>query len=365
MSRISSFTIQGFRGIKELSVENLNLINLIVGDNNTGKTSILEAIQLLRNPLELINAIRVSKCRDVATLSSGISSYENFILMFPKDENNLSLGVSAVCDNSELSCKIKGETSKIYIDSNEYNAFFHRNLKNSDGIANTESEQFVGVIYCNCFGKEIHNNVCLNSLERVSGMPIKKNECMKVTYVSPVGHLQGGIIGQIVKNIEYKEVCVKALQLFDPDIEDILFVKGINNHPVDCIRHKTLGLMPVSMYGDGIKQVLTLANAVAKSNGGIILIDEIETALHKKYYDDIFRFIVKICRRFEVQAFITTHSIEAVDGLLATQDYGIQKTEDEISVITLKREKAKTYARVMSGRDVSQNREDFGFEVRL
>lgn len=123
--------------------------------------------------------------------------------------------------------------------------------------------------------------------------------------------------------------------------------------------------MPLSTYGDGIKKVLVLSNAIARAAGGILLIDEIETAIHKKYYDDIFRFIVKACRAFDVQIFITTHSLEAIDGLLATQDYEEQKTEDSVSVVTLKRERNNTYSRVLPGREVALNREAFGFEVRL
>ena len=123
--------------------------------------------------------------------------------------------------------------------------------------------------------------------------------------------------------------------------------------------------MPLSTYGDGIKKVLVLSNAVAAADGGILLIDEIETAIHRKYYDDIFRFIVKACKTFHVQAFIMTHSIEAIDGLLGTQDYDKQSDEDDITVITLKRENECTYSRVMPGRKVAENREAFGFEVRL
>ena len=80
---------------------------------------------------------------------------------------------------------------------------------------------------------------------------------------------------------------------------------------------------------------------------------------------DIFRFIVKACRTFNVQVFITTHSIEAIDSLLATQDYDIQSKEDAITVVTLRRENHKTYSRVFHGREVFKNREAFGFEVRL
>ena len=62
--QIDKFNIHGFRGIQELTVENLNHINLIVGDNNCGKTSVLEALLLLRNPSNITNTVRVARVRE-------------------------------------------------------------------------------------------------------------------------------------------------------------------------------------------------------------------------------------------------------------------------------------------------------------
>ena len=47
MASIKLIEINGLRGIKKLIVSDLSKINLIVGDNNSGKTTFLEAIQLL------------------------------------------------------------------------------------------------------------------------------------------------------------------------------------------------------------------------------------------------------------------------------------------------------------------------------
>ena len=43
-----SIRIQNFRGLKDLTIENLGRVNLLVGANNVGKTSVLEALALLR-----------------------------------------------------------------------------------------------------------------------------------------------------------------------------------------------------------------------------------------------------------------------------------------------------------------------------
>ena len=149
-------------------------------------------------------------------------------------------------------------------------------------------------------------------------------------------------------------------------LDDIKILKNEQtNRPVEYINHSILGDMPLSTYGDGIKKVLSIANAIAQSANGILLIDEVETAIHSKYYDKIFSFLTMASKHFNVQLFLTTHSIEAIDSLLATQNYDTQDTTDDISVITIKKAEDKTYSRVLSGRQVTKNRESFGFEVRI
>ena len=46
---MESLELDGFRGFEQFRVEVLRRINLLVGTNNSGKTSILEAIRLLRS----------------------------------------------------------------------------------------------------------------------------------------------------------------------------------------------------------------------------------------------------------------------------------------------------------------------------
>lgn len=109
---------------------------------------------------------------------------------------------------------------------------------------------------------------------------------------------------------------------------------------------------------------MSIANGIAQAIGGILLIDEVETSIHSKYYSDIFQFIIKACQQFKVQLFLTTHSIEAIDTLLKTQNYE-NNDKDLINVITFKKEDDKTMVRVLKGKEVYSHRNDFDFEVRL
>ncbi|MCD8221061.1 MAG: AAA family ATPase [Clostridiales bacterium] len=360
---IQSFHIDGFRGIHNLTVDNLNSVNLIVGDNNCGKTSVLEALQLLSAPSQISNLFRVARSRDFILTSGGVSLYENVMCLFPHTESRYEIGIHAIINDRQVDCCIHGEESRIMIVPEETSGEI---FQHSVMLGETEADQFIGSIdyvYANRRGSTpLH----LNTFSKASGVTIGKSSVIRMAYISPSEHLRSNIVSQIVRNDEYKEICIAALQLFDPDIIDILQMKStVGIRVVDYLKHRTLGSMPLSTFGDGVKKVLVLANAIARSANGVLLIDEVETAIHKKYYDDIFRFIVKACRTFHVQVFITTHSIEAVDGLLATQDYHQQTMSDDISVITIKKENRKSYSRILSGREVAENRESFGFEVRL
>jgi len=221
------------------------------------------------------------------------------------------------------------------------------------------------------FGGEQNSNLIeFHVHSKTSGRVLEKNNYLNMVYLSPFNHVRGNIVDNIIR-IEhedtYKEICINVLRLFDNEILDILYLKNDDDYPVEYIKHATLGNMPISTYGDGIKKVLSLANGIAQAVNGVLMIDELETAIHSKYYDDIFRFIVKACKQFQVQVFVTTHNIEAIDGLLATQDYDKQNDSDDISVITFKKDSGdkRTYSRILSGRRVYSNREEFGFEVRL
>ena len=80
---IQNLSIGQYRGIKSLVINNLNNVNIIVGDNNSGKTSLLETIYLLRSPHSFNNVIRSSRLRNIVPFASS-SPYESFVNIFPK-----------------------------------------------------------------------------------------------------------------------------------------------------------------------------------------------------------------------------------------------------------------------------------------
>lgn len=369
---IESLKIGHFRGIHHLTVENLNHVNIIAGDNNSGKTSVLEALLLLRNPNDFTNILRLARMRDMNVFFSGTSVYESFINLFPQDTSRMEITLDAICKGKHVAYRLLGKQKKIMVDPEDiikklYLAKRSRMLRDMDSDM-VEVDAFSGELVYEIAGHGDKLDVEIDAYATTSGREIKRYNYINIVYLSPTDHVRGYVFNRILRNDSYKEICLRILQLFDPAIVDLLILRNEdNNRPTEYIKHATLGNMPLSTYGDGIKKVLSLANGIAQAAGGVLLIDEVETAIHSKYYDDIFGFLVKASIQFDVQVFITTHSIEAIDGLLSTQDYEQQNHKDDISVLTFKKDSSepRTYSRVLAGRHVYANREQFGFEVRL
>lgn len=379
MAKLRSISINKFRGISKLSVDELSHINLIVGDNNCGKTSILEAIQLLRAPHDINNVFRVSRIRDAYTGHSRMPIFDSFVNML-NGNNDRSLSVSCIYDDyinthkfvqHSASVSINGSVKRVMLDINE--------LEKNDRLSYTsqmldpddnEIDEFFGDMTSESILGTYIDPIRINRFTNVTGLAVATQDTIRIQYLSPISHVASYVFNRIIKNEKYKEICIRMLKMFDENIDDLLLLKVESSYKsVEYIKNKLIGLMPLSTYGDGIKKVLSIANAIAQSADGVLLIDEIETAIHSKYYNEIFSFIIKAAVQYNVQLFITTHSIEAVDGLLNTQVINgkYSNENDLIKVITLRKDdiSGKTLSRTLSGKDVYEKRESFNFEVRI
>ena len=103
---IKSIEINQFRAIRKLTVSDFSNINLIVGDNNSGKTTFLEAIQLLFAKSQLSSIKNVLNQRTVLNTNNN-SFYTSFINMFNKEQNKqqLEFDIYAQSDNGLLELK--------------------------------------------------------------------------------------------------------------------------------------------------------------------------------------------------------------------------------------------------------------------
>jgi len=87
-----SISIESFRGLENVKLEGLKQVNLLVGGNNSGKTSILEAIAVLYAGTDVAQWLDVSLVREVRTFASSpdsMSLLDTISWMFPSKDVGL------------------------------------------------------------------------------------------------------------------------------------------------------------------------------------------------------------------------------------------------------------------------------------
>ena len=115
---IEDLDVIRFRGIRDLALRGLNHVNIIAGDNNSGKTSILEAINLLKNPMDLYNLIRTPLMREESNRFYSLSVFDSFMNMLSKDY--LGLRIEAYGEKlGEVAVHLHGEMKEVLIDKNQ------------------------------------------------------------------------------------------------------------------------------------------------------------------------------------------------------------------------------------------------------
>lgn len=371
---IQRLHIEAYRGIVNLSLEELGDINILVGDNNSGKTSVLESLLLLSRPMDFNNVISVSRKRDSYRnlIRFGPDLYESFIYMFNPRNNEMQIAISGEVCHKKVEMLLKGNIEKMLVDIDEIirqSPYLNERIKEGILSDGEEIEGFVGEI--SYFIESAQVSLLGNDLitepvyfhKYIKRIGLNKTQpIIDMHFISTVDHILDNTFRNITRNRNVTEEVVQILKIFDEGIIDLRIAQNDEGRYVQMIEHKSLGSMPISTYGDGIKKVIALANAIVGARNGVLLIDEIETSIHKSAMKKIFSWLVDACEKFDVQLFLTTHSLEAVDELL-NSDKSILDN-NMVKVITLVKKNEQTVARILSAEKALQAREDYNMELR-
>jgi hypothetical protein len=182
-------------------------------------------------------------------------------------------------------------------------------------------------------------------------------------FVSPVSHRTSrqllAAVDQVMEDRSKGEV-INLMKMLADDVDDIEIRSPQGRGAVVYLHHTGIGHVPLSMEGDGMRRALAFASAAALAKNGVLLLDEIETALHPDALAGIFRFLVKVCRVTGVQLFVSTHSLEAVDAMLASvgDDIG------ELVAYHLPARGSSIAAYRLGGKSIHSMRTESGLDLR-
>jgi len=382
MRKLESIHFHQFRGIRDLHLENLGQVNLLVGINNSGKTSVLEGLSIYCHPLDLREWLRIARQREQENRFGQTSILDSIQWLFTK--------LRSYGEKDD-----KPETGKLRIEGS--GAYPVKRLEASyeviEGLRISERKRRRNLIQAEQGEDEIpeiHKGIDLhleiyadsNQLsllgdptfiqdfqlwedDFIGKFPGSGHLNLKTSIVTPSSHRSEANQLRLLSEArfqDFKADVIALLKQVDPriiDIEILLSPDAISSRPNAYIQHEKLGLAPLSTFGDGIRRLLHIALKLASVRGGILLIDELEVTIHTEALQDSFKWLVQWCKQLDVQLFATTHSLEAVDALL-------EVTEFESDLVLHRLEPKETHTRVVR-HDWSRLkllREELGQEVR-
>ncbi len=170
---------------------------------------------------------------------------------------------------------------------------------------------------------------------------------------------------QLVLNPEEKLV-QEALQIVEPRIERIASVRSRINRNSDSRGGFVVRLsdsdrrIPIGSMGDGIWRILGIALATICAEGGVLLIDEIDTGLHFTALSKMWEMIWKTAIRLNVQVFATTHNSDCWMSLATIAN---QESCGENGIRIHRIERGKNTSVVFTDQEIVVAAER-GFEVR-
>ena len=358
------FEIKQFRGIRGLRMKNLGNVNLLLGNNDAGKTSVLEAIKLFESPYSIDAIVRNSRAR-LMNMSLSRDSYtplESLLSLFPFDQEYKYIGLEAGIGGEDCALTVEGELDEVLrpVSEDELRGIMSYPRNKKPMTSEREVLTFYGQI-------QFQNELIpfeIDEFYRSRSMLTKQQVALTpIIYVAPGNHLFNRNISSVFNMSKRQErEIVDLLQLIDPEIEGFKLrpnnmTGGINQ----VIEHTRFGDIPLYTYGDGMKKILSLAANVRNAKDGILLIDEIETSLQASNLQYVFRWLLDACWHFNVQLFVTTHSLESISSLVRC---AVWDSESELACYRLEKDMDQVYAKRFSERDLDSLVNGRGIDVR-
>lgn len=131
------------------------------------------------------------------------------------------------------------------------------------------------------------------------------------TFIGPNG-LDDGVLKSLWEKValsDAKNDVIEAMRIIAPETDDFALLPSDSR--TSSIRVRVRGEeapVPLRTMGDGMNRLFGLGIALVGARDGILLVDEIENGIHWTALPDLWKFILKVAGRLNVQVFATTHS---------------------------------------------------------
>lgn len=347
--RINKIEISGFRGLERLELDELGTFNLLLGANDVGKTSVLEAIFLLAGCANPLLAITIQNWRNFR-----VNDFDDLALFFHDLDVDASIRLAAhssgAIELQELTLSAEQEKIETGIGSqhmaNGGNGSARGAESAGQAVDSSSSAVSVGprVLRYNATVKprKGKSESFSNAIRVASGdniqfaqplNPINK-QTIGCRYVTMAPGYASDVIGDVI--IQKKaERLVEFLKIINPRIETIA-VNGNTTYADTGLDEMT----PLNMFGSGMTRAATILAPCILGNEQVLLIDELENGLHHTAVLSLLKTLLALSHEQGIQIFATTHSIGVLESLQqALREKGFSRHQATTNCYALQRDK--------------------------
>ncbi|MBR4251477.1 MAG: ATP-binding protein [Kiritimatiellae bacterium] len=340
---ISDFHVKGYRGFKHFELERLSRVNVLVGKNNAGKSSLLEAMQLFATGMapRVVQGFAMRRGEigfGGPTREDGSVEMRHFFFghqIF--DGGKIEFGTWNTRFETIVAEKPETVTTSLSEGETAYNGQFPGARYVLETTTFEQGSARVPIMEFYLTSEGLLLAARRNSVKNKAGqslflLPDAQSSSMLAEHWNKV------FVGNQETSI------VEALKILEPRVQSVAFL------PSEQPAAKTLpasiagivvGLdgeptrVPLGSLGDGMKHVLEIALGVVSMRDGMLLIDEVEAGLHYSAMKGLWRLIIKTAVANNVQVFASTHSLDCLRGLQVVQEEGMGGAEEIVSIHTI------------------------------
>ena len=305
-----SLNIRNYRVFDDLEMNGLHRINLIAGRNNTGKTSLLEAIFLLcgaGNPRPGANGyvLRATDFGRDANLSPLEILWKNMFHALDVGSLIEIEGVHSEHGALKLAISLEAWRGVSEVASSAFDGAPTSQI--SDGNALTFRYK----------DRDCADEARIGHVRQIpTGLEISQPDTpgpMSARIVfSRAGDVRddAALLGALRLRKD-GDFLLDALRIIEPELAsvEVMYTGGT---PMIWGDIGLSELVPLPAMGEGMTRLARLVLGMSSVPGGVLLVDEVENGIHHSAMVGVWKAIGHAAERFDTQVFATTHSFECI-----------------------------------------------------
>lgn len=351
--------LKRFRGFGHLKVSDLSRVNLIIGRNNAGKTSVLEALFLLAGPNNPELAIRLNALRGIDTLRNDPAELWGWV--FPSKNMSQAAEIVAISPSGKRQSLTIRAAEPTETRSRSVNRPRAARPAFAGSASSAATSAQLDYVFVGQSGVAVRSSaVATDAGVSYARGTLKEKPPQTIFMTSRAGYVAENAerFSQLAE-VGKEDDLLPHLQKVEPRLKR-LAVLVVGMGPVV---HGDLGegrMIPLHYMGDGLSRLLSIVLAIATSPGGTVLVDDVDSGLHYSVLSEVWGAIADAAAAHNVQIFTTTHNWECLRA--AAEHFG-SRDDAQFSAQRVERRGDKTEAVAMNA-ELLESAVLSGVEVR-